>query len=168
MASRQPKELFKSMQKQNTRVEKMKSILIALMAMACIAFPAAVGYDATQQAMINGTSLSWKMATAYAAQDIPTFNSLAEQWNAWVRQYFGEDPNLLMQKMNEPADLTKPYILANNTSGGIVHKIDGMDEMNRGSYTTNDVNMLPKGVDPASLKAVNPWQQGGSEYLGGI
>ena len=98
------------------------------MAMACIAFPAAVGYDATQQAMINGTSLSWKMATAYAAQDIPTFDSLAEQWNAWVRQYFGEDPNLLMQKMNEPADLTKPYILANNTSGGIVHKIDGINQ----------------------------------------
>ncbi len=73
-----------------------------------------------------------------------------------------------MQKMTGPVDLTKPYILANNTSSGIVHKIDGMDEMNRGSYTTNDVNMLPKGVDPAALKAVNPWQQGGAEYLGGV
>lgn len=71
------------------------------------------------------------MATAYAAQDIPTFNVLAEQWNAWVRQHFGEDPNLLMRKMTGPVDLTKPYILANNTSSGIVHKIDGMDEMNR-------------------------------------
>lgn len=145
----------------------MKSILIALMAVAYIAFPAALGYDATQQAMINGTTLSWKMATAYAAQDIPTFNSLADQWNAWVRQYFGEDANLLMKKMTGPVDLTKPYLLANNSSSGIVHKIDGMNQMNT-TYTTNDVNMLPKGVDPTKLKAVNPWQQGGAEYLGGV
>lgn len=145
----------------------MKSILIALMAVAYIAFPAALGYDATQQAMINGTTLSWKMATAYAAQDIPTFNSLADQWNAWVRQYFGEDANLLMKKMTGPVDYTKPYLLANNSSSGIVHKIDGMNQMNT-TYTTNDVNMLPKGVDPTKLKAVNPWQQGGAEYLGGV
>jgi len=137
------------------------------MAVAYIAFPAALGYDATQQAMINGTTLSWKMATAYAAQDIPTFNSLADQWNVWVRQYFGEDPNLLMNKMTGPVDLTKPYLLANNSSSGIVHKIDGMNQMNT-SYTTNDVNLLPKGVDPTKLKAVNPWQQGGAEYLGGV
>lgn len=137
------------------------------MAVAYIAFPAALGYDATQQAMINGTTLSWKMATAYAAQDIPTFNSLADQWNVWVRQYFGEDPNLLMKKMTGPVDLTKPYLLANNSSRGIVHKIDGMNQMNM-SYTTNDVNLLPKGVDPTKLKAVNPWQQGGAEYLGGV
>ena len=141
--------------------------MIVLMAVAYIAFPAALGYDATQQAMINGTTLSWKMARAYAAQDIPTFNYLADQWNVWVRQYFGEDPNLLMKKMTGPVDLTKPYLLANNSSRGIVHKIDGMNQMNT-SYTTNDVNLLPKGVDPTKLKAVNPWQQGGAEYLGGV
>ena len=146
----------------------MKSMLIALVTMVFVVLPSASGYDATQQAMINGTTLAWKMATAYAAQDIPTFNGLADEWNAWVRQYFGEDANLLMQKMTTPVDLSKPYILANNTSSGIVHKIDGMDEMNRGSYVTNDVNLLPKGVDPTTLKAVNPWQQGGAEYLGGI
>ena len=146
----------------------MKSMLIALVTMVFVVLPSASGYDATQQAMINGTTLAWKMATAYADQDIPTFNGLADEWNAWVRQYFGEDANLLMQKMTAPVDLSKPYILANNTSSGIVHKIDGMDEMNRGSYVTNDVNMLPKGVDPTKLKATDPWKQGGAEYLGGI
>ena len=146
----------------------MKSMLIAFVTMVFVVLPSASGYDATQQAMINGTTLAWKMATAYADQDIPTFNGLADEWNAWVRQYFGEDANLLMQKMTTPVDLSKPYILTNNTSSGIVHKIDGMDEMNRGSYVTNDVNLLPKGVDPTTLKAVNPWQQGGAEYLGGI
>ena len=164
----QPKMFCEGRRNEGRRVEILKSVLFALMAVALIAFSSAQGYDATQQAMINGTTLSWKIATAYAAQDIPTFNALAEQWNAWVRQHFGEDPNLLMQKMTGPVDLTKPYILANNTSSGIVHKIDGMDEMNGPRYTTNDVNMLPKGVDPAALKAVNPWQQGGAEYLGGV
>ena len=57
----------------------MKSILIALMAVVFVVLSPASGYDATQQAMINGTALSWKMATAYAAQDIPTFNALADQ-----------------------------------------------------------------------------------------
>ena len=147
----------------------MKLIFIALAAVVFLVFIPAYGYDATQQAMINGTTLSWKMATAYAAQDIPTFNALADQWNGWVRQYFGEDANLLMEKMTAPVDLSKPYLLANNTTGGgIVHKIDGMNEMNQGSYTTNDVNLLPKNVDPTKLKATNPWQQGGAEYLGGI
>ena len=165
----QPKMFCEGRGKEGMRVEILKSILLALMAVALIAFPTVQGYDATQQAMINGTNLSWRMATAYAAQDIPTFNALAEQWNAWVRQYFGEDPNLLMEKMTGPVDLTKPYIMVNNSAkGGIVHKIDGMSEMNGTRYTTNDVNMLPKGVDPAALKAVNPWQQGGAEYLGGV
>ena len=166
----QPKMFCEGRRKEDRRVEILKSVLFALMAVALIASSTAQGYDATQQAMINGTTLSWKMATAYAAQDIPTFNALAEQWNAWVRQHFGEDPNLLMQKMTGPVDLTKPYILANNTSSGIVHKIDGMDEMNRGSYTTNDVNLLPKGVDPSKLIPNDPWvrQYGGEEYLGGI
>jgi len=42
--------------------------------------------------------------------------------------------------------------------------------MNRGSYTTNDVNLLPKGVDPSKLIPNDPWvrQYGGEEYLGGI
>jgi len=73
-----------------------------------------------------------------------------------------------VQKMTAPADLSKPYILANNTIGGIVRKIDGMDEMNRDSYVTNDVNMLLRGLDPTKLKATDPWKQGGAEYLGGI
>jgi hypothetical protein len=145
---------------------KMRSILILLMAVAFIALPTAFGYDATQQAMINGTTLSWKMATAYAAQDIPTFNALADQWNAWVRQYFGEDANLLMQKMTGPIDLTKPYILANNSNiSGIVHKIDGMNEMNGPTYTTNDLNMLP---DSAIAAYRNSSSNVGDGYLGGI
>jgi len=119
--------------------------------------------------MINGTQLSWKLATAYAAQDTATFNALVDQWNAWVYQNFGQDANLLMQKMTGPVDLQKPYILANNTTGGgMVHAIDGNNKAGGASYTTNDANLLPKGFDPTKAKATNPWQQGGEEYLGGV
>ena len=119
--------------------------------------------------MINGTQLSWKLATAYAAQDTATFNALVDQWNAWVYQNFGQDANLLMQKMTGPVDLQKPYILANNTTGGgMVHAIDGNNKAGGASYTTNGANLLPKGFDPTKAKATNPWQQGGEEYLGGV
>ena len=148
----------------------MKTILVLLSLIAAASVAAAY----TQEELSNtktGLELSFKLGQAYekASQggDVAAFNALADQWNAWVRQHFGEDANLLMQKMTGPVDLTKPYILANNSSSGIVHKIDGMNQMNT-SYTTNDVNMLPKGVDPTKLKAVNPWQQGGAEYLGGV
>lgn len=144
----------------------------------CVALMAglslASGYDATQQAMIDGSMLSWKMAIAYDQQDIPTFNALADQWNAWVRQYFGEDANLIMKKMTGPIDLSKPYILANNTTSGIVHAIDGNRAENK-TYTTNDMNLLPSGLtekmyedskrlDPKSVEYLA--SQG--NYLGGI
>lgn len=121
-------------------------------------------YDATQQAMIDGSTLSWKMATAYAAQDIPTFNALADQWNAWVRQHFGEDANLIMKKMTGPVDLQKPYVAANNTTSGIVHKIDGNRAENK-TYTTNDMNLLPSGVTEKMYEDSKKLDPKSAEYL---
>ena len=148
----------------------MKTIIVILLSLLA-AISLAAGYSPEQQNMINGTQLSWKLATAYATKDVATFNTLVDQWNAWVYQNFGQDPNLLMQKMTGPADLQKPYILANNTtSGGIVHAIDGNKKAGGASYVTNDVNLLPKGFDPSTAKSSNPWSQqyGGEEYLGGV
>lgn len=147
----------------------MKSIIIFFV--VCLAgLSLATGYDATQQAMIDGTSLSWKMAIAYDQQDTATFDALADQWNAWVRQYFGEDPNLLMQKMTGPVDLQKPYVSANNTTSGIVHAIDGNAASNK-TYTTNDMNLLPAGSAEKMAKLVGTYPDGssiGGQYLGGI
>jgi hypothetical protein len=112
-------------------------ILVSLLAAVSLA----AAYTPEQQNMIDGTQLSWKLATAYAAQNVPTFNTLVDQWNAWVYKNFGQDPNLIMQKMNAPLDLTKPIAIRNNTTGGMVHAIDGMSMSNR-TITTNDANML--------------------------
>jgi len=130
----------------------------------------ASAYTAEQQAMIDGSTLSWKMAIAYDQQDIPTFNALADQWNAWVRQHFGEDANLIMKKMTGPVDLSKPYILANNTTSGIVHAIDGNRVENK-TYTTNDMNLLPAGSAEKREKMIGTYPDGssiGGQYLGGV
>lgn len=127
-------------------------------------------YNATQQAMYDGTSLSWKMAIAYDQQDITAFNSLADQWNAWVRQNFGEDPNLLMQKMTGLVYLQKPVIASNNTTAGIIHAIDGNRAGNK-TYTTNDMNLLPASSAEKRAAMIGTYPDGssiGGQYLGGV
>jgi hypothetical protein len=119
----------------------MKSIIIILVSLLA-AVSLAAAYTPEQQNMIDGTQLSWKMATAYAAQDAATFNPLVDQWNAWVSKNFGQDPNMIMAKMNAPLDLTKPIAIRNNTtSSGVVHAIDGRGKSNS-SVRTNDANLL--------------------------
>jgi hypothetical protein len=152
----------------------MRLILILFVSLLA-AVSLASAYTPEQQNMIDGTQLSWKMATAYAAKDTATFNALADQWNAWVRANFGEDANLLMQKMTGPVDLQKPYILANNTTGGgMVHAIDGSNKAGGAKYTTNDGNLLPESArdDQMGFTVVegkkvytNPEKV---DYLGGI
>ena len=113
----------------------MRNFIIFVSLVAAISL--AAGYNSTQAAMIQGAKLSWDLS---AAQDDPAkFNSLADGWNAWVRTWFGEDVNLLVSK--KPLDLSKPILIANNTSG-IVHEIDGESNQNA-TYTTNDMNLLP-------------------------
>ena len=151
----------------------MKTIIVILLSIIA-AISLAAAYTPEQQATIDGVRLSYQVGQAYEKYlqkgDASSFNALVDQWNAWVQKNFGQDANLLMQKMTVPMDLQKPYILANNTTqGGMVHAIDGSNNKATGpSYTTNDVNLLPKGVDPTKAKTTNPWQQGGAEYLGGV
>lgn len=131
-----------------------------LLILALIATASAT-YTPEQQAMYDGTQLSWKMAVAYTNQDTTTYNTLVDQWNAWVYKNFGQDPNLLMQKMNVPMDLTKPIVSRNNTTSGILHKIDGMSQTNS-TVRTNDANLLTKAELDAN-RAANPGM--GEGYL---
>jgi hypothetical protein len=133
----------------------------------------AVGYNDWQQGASEGLRMGFHMGQAYANAlngiNVTGFNAEVDKYNAWVRQNFGEDTNLLMGKMNlnEMIDLQKPYMASNNTTTGMVHKIDGMNEMNRGTYTTNDINELPN-------SAINQYHNSaegkvmGDGYLGGV
>ncbi|MCX6674067.1 MAG: hypothetical protein NTY37_09855 [Methanothrix sp.] len=109
----------------------------------------AAGYTDWQQGAAEGLNIGFKMGQAYEqAQkgiNVTGFNAQVDGYNAWVREHFGEDPMLLMQKLDAPVDLSKPILIANNTTqGGIVHAIDGMNKANGPSYTTNDGNLLPE------------------------
>ena len=123
----------------------MKYIAIFL---CIVGLSLAVGYTDWQQGAAEGLNIGFKMGQAYEqAQkgiNVTGFNAQVDIYNAWVREHFGEDRLLLMQKMNSaPVDLTKPVLVANNTTqGGIVHAIDGSTAPGA-SYTTNDMNLLP-------------------------
>lgn len=126
----------------------------------------AQGYTEWQQGAAEGLKIGFKMGQAYEqAQkgiNISGFNAQVDTYNAWVREHFGENLNLLMQKMNAPTDLSKPILIANNTTApkGIVHKIDG-NTLPEGTYTTNDMNLLPESVTNSSTF-------GGGAWLGGV
>ena len=145
----------------------MKYIVIIL---CLISLAAAAEYNDWQRGAADGLMYGFKMGQAYQNAlngiNVTGFNAEVDRYNDWIRQNFGEDPNLMMSKMPTGGiDLTKPVLIANNTTaGGIPHKIDGMSEINGPSYTTNDVNLLPKNVDLRNAKNADPTLSG-SQYL---
>jgi hypothetical protein len=136
----------------------------------------AQGYSDWQQGAAEGLKVGFKMGQAFEqAQNginITGFNAQVDVYNAWVREHFGEDPMLLMQKLNAPVDLSKPVMVANNTTqGGIVHAIDGSTAPGP-SYTTNDINSLPAGAIENYQKVADIDSEGkrimGDGYLSGV
>lgn len=149
----------------------MKTIIIILVSLlaAC-----SLSMAVDDQTAMNGFSLSFKLGQEYQkatfeAASPTAFNALVDQWNAYVNANFGAGSGLLMQKMTAAtADLSKPYILGNNTTGnkGIVHSIDGSNKWGA-SYTTNDINLLPD----SAIKSYQNSETGrlaGDGYLGGV
>jgi hypothetical protein len=145
----------------------MKYIVIIL---CLISLAAAAEYNDWQRGAADGLMYGFKMGQAYQNAlngiNVTGFNAEVDRYNDWIRQNFGEDTTLMMSKMPTGGiDLTKPVLIANNTTaGGIPHKIDGMSEINGPSYTTNDVNLLPKNVDLRNAKNADPTLSG-SQYL---
>ncbi len=154
----------------------MKYIAIFL---CIVGLTMAVGYNDWQQGAAEALKIGFKMGQAYEqAQNginVSGFNTQVDSYNAWVRKNFGEDPMLLMQKLDAPIDLSKPVIIANNTTGGgIVHAIDASNEYGA-KYTTNDMNLLPDSVtqkmydDSQRLTPDNPnYGKTQGDFLGGI
>ena len=137
----------------------MKTPLILLLSLLA-AVSLASAYTPEQQLFTDGSRLSFQIGQAYEkvlqGGEPSAFNALVDQWNAFVRTNFGEDANLLMQKKAGPLDLTKPIVIRNNTTSGMVHTIDGMSKTNR-TITTNDANLLTQAELDANRR-VNPGQ----------
>ena len=82
----------------------MKGILvISLILLAGLAS----AYTPEQQTALEGMNLSIQYGIAYQkaiqGQNVPEFNAFVDEYNAWIRQHFGEDANLLKSKLNVPA-----------------------------------------------------------------
>jgi hypothetical protein len=148
----------------------MKYIAIFL---CVVGLSLAVGYTDWQQGAAEGLNIGFKMGQAYEqAQkgiNVSGFNAQVDVYNAWVREHFGEDRLLLMQRMNSaPVDLSKPVMIANNTTTpkGIIHQIDGNNKAGGASYTTNDINLLPDSAIK-SYRESETGQKTGDGYLTG-
>jgi hypothetical protein len=149
----------------------MKYIAIFL---CVVGLSLAVGYTDWQQGAAEGLNIGFKMGQAYEqAQkgiNVSGFNAQVDIYNAWVREHFGEDRLLLMQRMNSaPVDLSKPVMIANNTTTpkGIIHQIDGNNKAGGASYTTNDINLLPDSAIK-SYRESETGQKTGDGYLTGV
>ena len=144
---------------------QMKTIIILASLLAAITLAAA--YTPEQQTTVDGVRLSFQLGQAYEkaaqGQNVPAYNSLVDQWNAWVVKNFGNDTALLVAKITASVNLQKPYFASNDTtSKGIAHKMDGGAQ-----YATNDANLLP---DSAIVKyaASEQGKATGSDFLGGV
>jgi hypothetical protein len=62
-------------------------------------------YTPWQEAAMEGLKIGFRMGQMYnmaqQGYNINSFNAEVDNYNAWVRQNFGSDPNLIMQKMQE-------------------------------------------------------------------
>ncbi len=129
-------------------------------------------YFPEQQTTLDGMRLSFQLGVAYqqaqAGQNIAAFNALADQYNAWVVEHFGNDANLLMQKMDSSSvNLQKPYVVGKNiTNNGIVHAVDASGKYGP-EYTTNDINQLPNSAI-ASYQNSETGRNMSDGYLGGV
>ncbi len=84
----------------------MKSLSIVLSVLLLTA-PCVAAYTSGQQTILEGIRLSFQLGMAYErasqGQNVAEFNALVDQYNTWIGQNFGEDPNLLMSKMDTSA-----------------------------------------------------------------
>jgi hypothetical protein len=83
-------------------------IVISLILLAGLAS----AYTPEQQTILEGMNLSFRLGIAYEkasqGQNVAEFNALVDEYNAWIRQHFGEDVSLLMSKLNEPPIVITP------------------------------------------------------------
>jgi hypothetical protein len=86
-------------------------IVIFLLLLAGIAS----AYTPEQQTMLDGMNLSFRLGMAYEmasqGQNVAGYNALVDEYNAWIRQHFGEDISLLMPKLNEPPIAITPLAI---------------------------------------------------------
>jgi hypothetical protein len=90
-------------------------IVISLILLAGLAS----AYTPEQQTILDSMNLGFRLGMAYdkvtQGQNVTGYDALVDEYNAWVRQHFGEDANLLKSKINETS--TTPIVVTPSDSG---------------------------------------------------
>lgn len=80
----------------------------------------ASAYTPEQQTTLDGMNLSFQLGIAYEkalqGQNVAEYNTLVDEYNAWLQLHFGENTSLLKSKLNEPTFGISPIRLGDETS----------------------------------------------------
>jgi cbb3-type cytochrome oxidase subunit 3 len=71
----------------------------------------ASAYTPEQQTALDNMNLGFKLGIAYdkaiQGQDVTEYNTLVDEYNAWIQQHFGKDASLLLKsKINQSSSVT--------------------------------------------------------------
>ncbi len=142
----------------------MKTVMLLVSLLAAVSLTAALTPE--EQTTVNGLQLSFELGAAYEkavrGENVTAYNSLVDQWNAWVMTNFGNGTALLREKMVVSTDTLTPYYVENNTTTNIVHEIDSTKK-----YVTTDINSLPDSVREAYAQT-EEGKEKVKDYLGGV
>jgi hypothetical protein len=76
-------------------------------------------YTPEQQTTLDGMNLSFRLGMAYEmasqGQNVTEYNALVDEYNAWIRQHFGEDASLLVSKLNESTSMGATTVVGTST-----------------------------------------------------
>ena len=91
-------------------------IIISLILLAGLAS----AYTPEQQTTLDGMNLSFQLGIAYEkalqGQNAAEYNTLVDEYNAWLQLHFGENTSLLKSKLNEPTFGISPIRLGDETA----------------------------------------------------
>jgi hypothetical protein len=124
-------------------------IVISLILLAGLAS----AYTPEQQTALEGINLSYKLGMAYAiatqGQNLTEYNALVDEYNAWIRQNFGEDTSLLKSKLNA-SEIPAPNVIILVTPAN-----SGISYLSAPFNTSTDLSKFGK---PMHLVAGEPAQ----------
>lgn len=142
----------------------MKTVMLLVSLLAAVSLAAALTPE--EEATVNGLQLSFELGIAYEkavrGENVTAYNSLVDQWNAWVMTNFKNDTTLLREKIVVSVETLTPYVENNTSSKGIVHEIDATKK-----YVTNDISSLPDSVRDAYAQT-EEGKEMSKDFLGGV
>ena len=142
----------------------MKTVMLLVSLLAAVSLAAALTPE--EEATVNGLQLSFELGIAYEkavrGENVTAYNSLVDQWNAWVMTNFRNETALLREKIVVSVETLTPYVENNTSSKGIVHEIDATKK-----YVTNDISSLPDSVRDAYAQT-EEGKEMSKDFLGGV